>query len=68
MSSGHALQHKSGMAGNVIIVALAMVVRQQPRHISGDHDTDECNLLRKEDNAGRFLRTVLHLVLMPFAF
>ena len=39
-------------------VSLAMVILQRPHQNSGDQDTDECILLRKEDNTNRFLFTV----------
>ena len=42
------------------------MVSPQQHHHHGDQDTDECILLREEDNTKQFLCTVLQLTVCVF--
>ena len=67
MNHGLTSLQRNGVIVKLIIddvnvsLAAAMVIPQRPHHNSGDQDTDECILLRREDNTKRFLRTVFQL-------
>ena len=54
MNHGLTSLQRNGVIIKLIIddvnVSLAMVIPQRPRHNSGDQDTDECLLLKQEDN------------------
>ena len=62
---GEILQQKNGVTTRPINhdnnVVLAIFVLQHPHHSSGELETDECKLLRKEDNTIFFLCTVCQL-------
>ena len=65
MNYGLTSLQRNGVIIKLIIddvnVSLVLVIPQRPHHNSGDQDIDECILLRKEDNAKRFLCTVFQL-------
>ena len=65
MNHGLTSPQRNGVIIKLIIdgvnVSLAMVIPQHPHHKGRDRDTDECILLRKENNTKRFLCKVFQL-------